>query len=252
MRAHDSGMPARWAAATSIAASSLAGFLQEVDEDLGRRGSLAVFLHLGRQLPLEVSDRLLEVATQECFQIDAVVLEDVLERWASLRRPAGERGIFRTRSSRPPAQSPGSVANKRHSHHGRKMRDVDVIRFVGEEPGATARPGRRSLFPAAARPARDWRSRRAGWPSARRASGESAVSAQAIACLVVVGRQLLEGRDRRASAVILEDQLEALARVHPVVERHLDDGAETLVVLGTVDNAAIASATGSVSAIARK
>ena len=55
-------------------------------------------------------------------------------------------------------------------------------------------------------------------------------SAQADAHGLVVSRQPLERRDRRARPVVLQDQLESPPRVDAVVERDLDDRAQPLAV----------------------
>ena len=48
---------------------------------------------------------------------------------------------------------------------------------------------------------------------------------------LVVRRQLLEGRDRRAGAVMLQDQLEPALRADPMVEGDLDDRPQPFVIL---------------------
>ncbi len=55
-------------------------------------------------------------------------------------------------------------------------------------------------------------------------------SAQADAHRLVVARQPLERGNRRAGAVMLEDQLEPPTRVDAVVERDLDDGPQSIAV----------------------
>jgi hypothetical protein len=47
---------------------------------------------------------------------------------------------------------------------------------------------------------------------------------------LIMPRQLLEGRDRRASPVVFQDQLESAAGIDAVVEGHLDDRPQAFVV----------------------
>ena len=169
------GNPARCSAATSIASSSSPGVMQQVHECLGGRGKgRSSPSSSGGQFPSEVGDRLRRRPGPGVLS-DRSRDRRRSSRTAEVRRRASAaRAAGHTRSGRRPASSTSRVSHQeRHPHHGRQVRDIDVVGFVGEEPGAVFEQLGDGTFPPAAAPGPGWRSRSGGSRSARGAGGGS-------------------------------------------------------------------------------
>ena len=87
------------------------------------------------------------LAAEQCVQIHAVVVEDLVERGRAVEdQPRGE-------ATSVGGQVDGGcdclavASEQRHPYDGCQMRDVDVVGFVGEEPGAAGdQAGDRGAF----------------------------------------------------------------------------------------------------------
>ena len=116
----------------------LAAFKQQLDQDLGCRQGVSLFLTLDllTQLTTEMRDSDVGLAADQCVQIRTVVVEDLVEGGRAVedqpRRKASAVGGQVDRHCDRLAV-PGE---QRHPHDGRQVGDVDVVGVIGEEPGA--------------------------------------------------------------------------------------------------------------------
>ena len=203
---------------------------QQIHQHLCRHGRLEIVVQDRLDLLAKMADRRIHVLAQEGAKEDAVVLEGVLEGGHA----------FELKPRRKPAPVLGQVDGKRESgrvgnqdrvaDRRRQVRDVGMVRLIGEEPvtvrdqlGDRRRLARHGMSPLG----------QVGTNAENELSMEmtdQSLDAGGLDCRVA-GRNLLEGRDGRAGTVMVQNQLEPSPGVGTLVEGDIDDLSQPLCVL---------------------